>query len=99
MHGTLMLRGNSNCLGFIELAAWMSMSMGLILIFLAAFPAGVEADLLFLVWGVTLLFLAYLQLWQSHSPVGMSFSSKGGSLQIQLLVALIFEASLNRLAL
>jgi hypothetical protein len=40
----------------------MSMSMGLILIFLAAFPAGVEADLLFLVWGVTLLFLAYLQL-------------------------------------
>lgn len=102
IHGTLILLGNSNCLGFKALAACTSISIGFSFGFFAGLPlllllllllllplllgleelAGVDELLLFRVCGIACLLAdAYLQLWQSHSPVGMSFSSNGGSLR------------------
>lgn len=50
-----MLLGNSNCLGFIELAASINMSIALSFNFLGGFKpevlAGVLLDLLLLNWG------------------------------------------------
>lgn len=62
--GTLILWGNSNCFGFIELAASIKMSIGDVFDFFVGFMnvLSVEHDLLLLVRGKVFCVLAYIQL-------------------------------------
>lgn len=91
MQGTLMLLGNSNCFGFIALAASIRISIGFIILSFLTVDfwfdeaseldeMGVLFDLLLLKAGVVCCCLEYMQEWHNHSPLGMSCSSRGGSL-------------------
>lgn len=62
MHGMLILLGNSNCFGFMALAASIRISMGFFDFFGGELPSGVEDDRLLLIWGTCCFEAAYLQL-------------------------------------